>query len=297
MNGYLKTYFFDIIFKKFFDFTGRATRKEFWFFTLNILIVIAAIYAIFYFDGPNIGPVIFERMLNAYPSYDTIIFLRIILALIFIFPVIFLLPFINLLARRLHDIGLTAKYLFVAVLLIRYVWVLPFIIAIIGCIPGKKEGNKYDNQDIIKNNIIKKIFVNGTILTLILFFLIFMPKALVKNIKQAKAEGNLIINKIAQSELKYFSENNYFLSVDKVNSNDILDINMQDYKYFDTFSCTINQESFDNKSVEIEVWPKIDDNQKKKYKDSYYSSYICATQYQNGELSKMILKLEKKTVV
>ena len=121
-----------------------------------------------------------------------------------------------------------------------------------------------------------------------------MPKALVKNIKQAKAEGNLIINKIAQSELKYFSENNYFLSVDKVNSNDILDINMQDYKYFDTFSCTINQESFDNKSVEIEVWPKIDDNQKKKYKDSYYSSYICATQYQNGDLTKTMLKFEKK---
>ncbi len=293
MNEYLKTYFFDILFKKFFDFTGKATRKEFWFFTLNLLIVISVIYAIVYFDGPNIGPVIFERMLNAYPNYDTIIFLKIIFALILISPILFVLPFINLLARRLHDIGVTAKYLFASILLIRYAWVLLFIIAIIGCIPGKKEGNKYDNQD-IKNNIIKKIFVNGTILTLILLFLIFIPKGLIKNTKQAKVEGNLIINKIAQSELKYFSENKYFLSVDKASSNDILDINMQDYKYFDTFSCTINQENFDNKSVEIKVWPKIDDSQKKKFKDSYYSSYICATQYQDGNLTEMLLKLEKK---
>ena len=293
MKNYLKTYFFDIIFKKFFDCTGKATRKEFWFFTLNILIVIAAIYAVLFFDGPNILPVILERMLNAYPGYDTIIFFEIILALIMLFPIIFLLPFINLLARRLHDIGLTAKYLFAAVLLIPYAWILPFIIAIIGCIPGKKEENKYDNPD-IKNNIIKKIFVNGTILTVILFLLIFMPKALVKSRQQAKAEGTLIINKIAQSELKYFLENNYFLSVDKASSNDILDINMQDYKYFDTFNCTINQENFDNKSVEIKVCAKIDDKQKEKLKDSYYSSYICATQYQDGNLTEMLLKLEKK---
>ena len=48
--NYLKTYFFDIIFKKGFDFTGRATRKEFWLFTLNLLIVISAIYYIIYFN-------------------------------------------------------------------------------------------------------------------------------------------------------------------------------------------------------------------------------------------------------
>lgn len=294
--NYLKTYFFDIIFKNYFNCTGKATRKEFWFFTLNLLIVISAIYAVIYFDGPNICSVIFERMLNTYLGYDTVIFFKVILALIILFPIIFLVPFINLLARRLHDIGVTAKYLFASVLLIHYAWILPFIVAIIGCIPGKKEGNKYDNQD-IKNNIIKKIFVNGTILILILLFLFLILNALIKNTKQIKAEGNLIINKIAQSELKYFSENNYFLSVDKVNSNNIIDINMQDYKYFDTFSCTINQENSDNKSVEIKVWSKINDNKNKKFKDSYYSSYICATQYQNGELSKMILKLEKKTVV
>jgi len=301
MKNYLKTYFFDIIFKKFFDCTGKATRKEFWFFTLNILIVIAAIYAVLFFDGPNILPVILERMLNAYPGYDTIIFFEIILALIMLFPIIFLLPFINLLARRLHDIGLTAKYLFAAVLLIPYAWILPFIIAIIGCIPGKKEENKYDNPD-IKNNIIKKIFVNGTILTVILFLLIFMPKALVKSRQQAKAEGTLIINKIAQSELKYFSENNYFLSVDKVTGNDTLNIDMQDYKFFGEFCCVVNNDNIDNKSVEIRLWLKNNEEDEKKNKEpekkkfkNAHNIYVYATQYQTGELSKVMLKLYKKT--
>lgn len=293
MNKYLKTYFFDIIFKKFFDFTGRATRKEFWLFTLNLLIVISSIYTIIYFDGHNVGPIVLERILNAYPSYDTIIFFRIIFALIIIFPIIFLLPFINLLARRLHDIGVTAKYLFAAILLIRYAWILLFIIVIIGCIPGKKEGNKYDNQD-IKKNTIKKIFFNGTILLLTLLLLISFITAFIKPMQRKKADYNRIINNIAQAELRYFEQNNDFLYVSETDNDDILNINLQNDDVFDTFSCTVNRDNINNKSVEIKVWAKTDDKQKKKLKVSY-SGYVCATQYQNGELSKMMFKLEKKT--
>ena len=116
-----------------------------------------------------------------------------------------------------------------------------------------------------------------------------------KFIAQLK-QNNLIINKIAQAEFKCFSENFNFLSVDRDTSNDTLNIDMQDYKFFGEFCCIVNNDNIDNKSVEIKVWSKIDDKQKGKFKDSYYSSYICATQYQNGELSKMILKLEKKAV-
>lgn len=36
---YLKTYLTDIIFKHYFDFNGRATRKVFWLFTLNMFII------------------------------------------------------------------------------------------------------------------------------------------------------------------------------------------------------------------------------------------------------------------
>ena len=79
MKDYLKTYFFDIIFKKFFDCTGKSTRKEFWLFTLNLLILISATYAIIYFDFPKVTPEILNKALNVYPSYDTIIFFRIIL--------------------------------------------------------------------------------------------------------------------------------------------------------------------------------------------------------------------------
>ena len=292
--NYLKTYFFDIIFKKGFDFTGRATRKEFWLFTLNLLIVISAIYYIIYFDLPKISPEIFNKALNLYPSYDTVIFIKIIFTLMFLSPLLFVLPFINLLARRLHDIGWSAKCLFFAVLLLRYAWIFP---CIIGFIPGKKEGNKYDNQN--KNeNIIKKSLVNGTILILILLLLFSFITALIKPTQRRKADCNRIINDIAKAELKYFKENNDFLYVYKTDNNDILNINLQQDDGFDTFSCTVNNDNIDNKSVEIKVWSKNDAKQKEKLKDmkdSYYVGYVCATQYQNGDLTKTMLKFEKKT--
>jgi uncharacterized membrane protein YhaH (DUF805 family) len=294
MKNYLKTYFFDILFKKFFDCTGKADRKEFWLFTLNLLVCISAIYAVIYFDFPKISPILFEKSLNIYPSYDTIIFLQIIFSLIILFPVLFLLPFINLLARRLHDIGLSAKYLFLAIFFIRYARFLPFIIGIIGCIPGKKEGNKYDEQN-IKNNTIKKIFMNGTILLLILLFFYSFPYALTKGMRQKKASCNQLINDIAKAQLKYFKENNDFLYVYETDRSDILNIDLQNDDGVDKFSCTVNTDDIDNKSVEIKVWAKIDDKRKEKLKGTYYLGYISATQYQDGKLSRMLLNLDKKT--
>lgn len=290
MKNYLKTYFFDILFKKFFDFTGKATRKEFWLFTLNLLILISATYAIIYFDFPKVTPEILNKALNVYPSYDTIIFFRIIFILIFLSPVLFVLPFVNLLARRLHDIGLSAVWLIILIFLRQYALI---AILVIGFVPGKKEGNKYNEQN-INGNIIKKIFVNGIILLLMLLFIISLIMAFTKPMQVKKADCNRIINDIAQAELKYFEQNNDFLYVYETDNDGILNINLQNYDGFDMFSCTVNRDNVDNKSVEIKVWPRSDDNQKKKFKDSFYSSYIYATQYQNGELSKMKFKLEKK---
>lgn len=294
MKNYLKTYFFDIIFKKVFDFTGRATRKEFWLFTLNLLISLSLIYAFIYFDLPKITPEIFNKALHAYPSYDTIIFLKIIFVLMLLSPILFVLPFINLLARRLHDIGLSAKFLFLAVLLIRYAWIFPVFVCVIGCIPGKKNKNKYDSQD-IKKNTIKKIFFNGTIFLLILLFLIVFIMTIVKPTQRRKADCNRIINDIAQAELKYFEQNNDFLYVNKTDNNGILNINLQNDDGFDTFSCTVNRDNIENKSVEIRLWAKKnEENEKKKFKNTRHI-YVYATQYQNGQLSKILIKPEKKT--
>ena len=118
--------------------------------------------------------------------------------------------------------------------------------------------------------------------------------AFTKPMQLRKADCNRIINDIAQAELKYFEQNNDFLYVYETDNDGILNINLQNYDGFDMFSCTVNRDNVDNKSVEIKVWLRSDDNQKKKFKDSFYSSYIYATQYQNGELSKMKFKLEKK---
>ena len=163
--------------------------------------------------------------------------------------------------------------------------------------PVKKKKNKYDNQDTDKN-VIKKNAVN-IIIFFILSFLIFIlslfPISNIRRLNQMESEANLIINKIAQAEFKCFSENFNFLSVDRDTSNDTLNIDMQDYKFFCEFCCIVNNDNTDNKSVEIKVWPRINDSQKKKFKDRYYSSYIYAIQYQTGELSKVMLKVYKKT--
>lgn len=291
MKNYLKTYFFDIIFKKFFNSTGRANRKEYWLFIFNLLIFFSLLFLFVYFDSPYIV----EKIITAYPNYDTLKIYSIFLSLIMLFSFLLLWPFINLLVRRLHDIGLSAAWLVLLIFLRQYALI---VVLIIGFVPGKKEKNKYDNQDTDKN-VIKKNAVN-IIIFFILSFLIFIlslfPISNIRRLNQMESEANLIINKIAQAEFKCFSENFNFLSVDRDTSNDTLNIDMQDYKFFGEFCCIVNNDNIDNKSVEIKVWSKIDDKQKGKFKDSYYSSYICATQYQNGELSKMILKLEKKAV-
>ena len=84
-------------FMKAFDFTGRATRKEFWVFSITayILVVLLAIFTAICTSAGNI-------------SETSLIFvntLAVILAIILIFPSI------ALAVRRLHDVGLSGFWL------------------------------------------------------------------------------------------------------------------------------------------------------------------------------------------
>ena len=85
-------------FMKAFDFTGRATRKEFWVFTITayILVILLGIFTAMCTSIENIS--------------ETAVFfvntLSILLSIILIFPSI------ALAVRRLHDVGLSGFCIF-----------------------------------------------------------------------------------------------------------------------------------------------------------------------------------------
>ena len=74
-----------VCFKKYFDFEGRASKSEFWFFYLFTIIILFA-------AGFLLG-----MFMPTDPSYDNLVIWVIYLPLIF--------PLIAVTARRIHDFG------------------------------------------------------------------------------------------------------------------------------------------------------------------------------------------------
>ena len=114
-KSYCKTYFTDIILKHFFDFKGRAGRKTFWLFTLNLFIINFAL----------------SYILNNLKTLGVIIAI--------IYSIVILLPNLGLYVRRLHDINF------------RGWWILLWLIPVIGfiallvfvCLPGTEGENRF----------------------------------------------------------------------------------------------------------------------------------------------------------
>ena len=74
-----------VCFKKYFEFEGRASKSEFWFFYLFVFII------------PFGAGILLGILLPADESYDTLVLLVIYLPL--------LIPSIAVTARRIHDFG------------------------------------------------------------------------------------------------------------------------------------------------------------------------------------------------
>ena len=74
-----------VCFKKYFDFEGRASKSEFWYFYLLIVIVL-------FVAGFSLG-----MLLPTDESYDTLV--------IFVVYLPLLIPAIAVMARRIHDFG------------------------------------------------------------------------------------------------------------------------------------------------------------------------------------------------
>jgi len=114
-------WFLDPVLKQYADFKGRATRQEFWMFTLLYMILVISLMVgtfVGMFSGGAFGIV-------------TLILVLLILAL--------LIPSIAITVRRLHDIGRSGWW-----------WLLNFVpyvgglvVVVMCCLPSQKGTNAY----------------------------------------------------------------------------------------------------------------------------------------------------------
>ena len=271
--NYLKTYFFDIIFKNYFNAAGRATRKEFWFFTLNAFILVSFVTIAFGVYLAFLFSTLKQTLANpmSVESFSTMPFKLgyVIAFLVIAIPFLLAFPHLNLIVRRLHDINFSSWWLFL--------FFLPeigaLIIFVFMCLPGTKGANKYDVEPGTKKFGFVSLAIILISLSILLFF-IFIGKYAHDKIEE---RGEIIIDKIAQAELKYFEQNNDFLYIDKTDSNDILNINLQDNMIYNEFSCTkvtgmektFTLEDKSSKQVEIRVWEKTSKRDEKFGREKY----------------------------
>ncbi|MCL4126367.1 UNVERIFIED_CONTAM: hypothetical protein GTU68_024641 [Idotea baltica] len=109
MNWYLKA------FKQYFDFSGRARRKEFWMFALfHFLFIFVTTFLVFFLTSD-----IYEDTEINY--------------------LISIIPSIALTVRRLHDTG-KSGWLYLLVIIPYLGW---FIIIIFACMEGNRGTNKW----------------------------------------------------------------------------------------------------------------------------------------------------------
>ena len=85
-------------FKKYIDFNGRASRSEFWYFTL--LLVFAYFGLLIIVNYWNDSNLFYELSDSLYNSINYLIY-----GMFYGLPIICLIPFVSVTIRRIHDIG------------------------------------------------------------------------------------------------------------------------------------------------------------------------------------------------
>ncbi len=285
--NYLKTYFFDIIFKKFFNFTGKADRPEFWLFALNVLVIEFILFILVAFSLPFLG------YINTNFTNHTVIFLLTALCyipmiLLAFLNILIIFPSLGLSVRRLRDANFSVWW--ILLLLLPKLGKIIFLIFM--CFPSKEESNvNMDNNQNIEqgensNNQIKERTKNRGPLIVGIIILVLILSIFVISILFARKLnvylGTSLINRISQAELKYFEQNNNFLLVDRTGTSKELDIDVQNRNTYNEFLCTPSVDKDTNrKYVEIKILRKYG----KRDNAGYVS--MSAIQYDDGELTEI----------
>ena len=117
-------------FKQYFDFKGRARRKEYWYFTLFCFIFSSLVELVGSILGMMVGSYILHSILSL------------------IFCIITFIPSISVSVRRLHDIGRRGWWLLLCLVpIIGWIWLIVW-----ACFDSKKGENKWGPNP--KENII-----------------------------------------------------------------------------------------------------------------------------------------------
>lgn len=110
------------VLKKYATFSGRARRKEYWMFQLFNMIIITVLYTLATTTGKTIG----SLFMVIYSLYALGVFL----------------PSLGVLIRRLHDVGKSGVWFFIALVpLIGGIWLL-----ILTCTEGNSGPNSYGSD-------------------------------------------------------------------------------------------------------------------------------------------------------
>jgi uncharacterized membrane protein YhaH (DUF805 family) len=120
----MKKYYFNVLTNKYADFSGRARRKEYWMWTLNVTLLFILAMIMDNTLGLN-----FE-LLGQDLGYGWLYMLA---------GIINFIPGLSIVVRRLHDVGKSGWfYLIILIPIIGFIWIL-----ILLCSDGVKEENKW----------------------------------------------------------------------------------------------------------------------------------------------------------
>lgn len=135
--------------KRYFDFSGRSRRKEFWmFFLFQLLVQTALLILVFVIviSGPGEPSTIDE-------SWGSVAPFILIVGILGVFWLAMLIPSAAVVARRFHDQGISGL---VGILLYigTIIFTLPgIVILIFMCIEGKKGDNQYGRDPKMTENV------------------------------------------------------------------------------------------------------------------------------------------------
>ncbi len=131
-----------MVFSKYFDGKGRASRTEFWYWQIFLFLVIGIPALFLYGKLASMGfnGETFVESDSALPFPPSVLGA---LAWILIWAIIVFCPNINLLVRRVHDFNTTGWLVLVPFLFSK---VSGFVQLVFGFIPGTKGPNKYGPQ-------------------------------------------------------------------------------------------------------------------------------------------------------
>lgn len=118
-------WFLDPIMKQYADFSGRATRREYWMFTMMYFVFFVALITVAIIVGVSAG--------------EADAFMGVVFGLIIVVSLALLVPTIAITVRRLHDMGMSGWWWFIG--LVPYVG--GFVLIVLCCLPSQPGTNKY----------------------------------------------------------------------------------------------------------------------------------------------------------